>query len=164
MLDFFGCFIRSLHTLSACLLFNLKERGRTICTNSSENSLRKLLPSGRVVLGGFPSLDFCADRTSALKVSHGKWQSVNQETRRVQKSMGYKVPSKRGMLIYLPVISQPFIFLQRGLFCRDSLHSEFLSPCNIATQGIWRTLLQHPQPMRTRLEEKASLLVDHAFA
>ena len=36
-------------TLSACLLFNLKERGRTICTNSPENCLRKLFSLGWVV-------------------------------------------------------------------------------------------------------------------
>ena len=36
---------------SACLLFNLKERGRAVYTNSSENCLPKLLSLGCVFLG-----------------------------------------------------------------------------------------------------------------
>ena len=43
--------------LSACLLFNVKERGRTVCTNSPENCLRKLFLLGWVFYGvGFPPL------------------------------------------------------------------------------------------------------------
>ena len=37
-------------SLSACLLFNLRERGRTVFTNSSEHCLRKLLLLGQVFL------------------------------------------------------------------------------------------------------------------
>ena len=59
-------------TLSARLLFNLKERGRTVCTNSPENCLRKLFLLGWVVFGvGFLpltiGLDICGAPSSRKK-------------------------------------------------------------------------------------------------
>ena len=62
----------------------------------------------------------------------------------VQKSMGNKVPWKIGMLLHLPVTSQPRIFPQKEAFYLpvtswhpfDSLHSQFLSPFNFATHEM----------------------------
>ena len=73
---------------SACLLFSLREKGRTVCTNSPENCLRKLFLLGWVVFGvGFPSLEKSANfifffvslslkRVSSAQVPWLAWQAL----------------------------------------------------------------------------------------
>ena len=62
--------------------------------------------------------------------------------------MGNKVPWKTGMLIYLPVTSQPLISLQK---------EAVLSPCNFATTHSTACILDFYLPLTSRPMKRRTL-------